>query len=318
MTLPSVCLLATVKNEGPWLLEWVAHHRAIGFDPIIVASNDCDDGTDLMLERLQEMGEVIHVPNPPPYESSVQETAYARARALPALQAADWVMVLDADEFLNVHVGNRSVHSLISSLSDKTEAVVVTWRNFGDAERVLWEDGEVCAQFTRAQDQPNRHSGFKVLFRDQHLYDRLWVHGPWSDEGSDGKQDAVIRTAAGKWIRRSLFRTARPKSTLHANKQSWVGAQINHYAVKTRDVFGLKRYRGRGGKLQGIRHNGNFFNNMNSNKTEDLSIQETEEARREKLASYRADEMLDALHQSACKELVRKLRHHGFWPKQSG
>ena len=41
-----------VKNEGAFLLEWLAHHRASGFTDVLVFSNDCSDGTDLMLDRL--------------------------------------------------------------------------------------------------------------------------------------------------------------------------------------------------------------------------------------------------------------------------
>ena len=45
----------TVRNEGAFLLEWLAHHRAVGFTHILVLSNDCQDGTDTMLDRLDEL-----------------------------------------------------------------------------------------------------------------------------------------------------------------------------------------------------------------------------------------------------------------------
>ena len=32
-------LVATVKNEGPYLWEWVAHHNSIGFDNIVIFQN---------------------------------------------------------------------------------------------------------------------------------------------------------------------------------------------------------------------------------------------------------------------------------------
>ena len=44
--------LRGVKNEGAFLVEWLAHHRACGFSDFLVYSNDCSDGTDLMLDRL--------------------------------------------------------------------------------------------------------------------------------------------------------------------------------------------------------------------------------------------------------------------------
>ncbi len=45
-------IVTTMKYEGPFILEWLAYHRAIGFDDILVYTNDCDDGTDDMLAML--------------------------------------------------------------------------------------------------------------------------------------------------------------------------------------------------------------------------------------------------------------------------
>mgnify|MGYP002652033994 CR=1 FL=1 len=45
-------LVTSMRDEGPYALEFVAHHRAVGFDRIFIASNDCRDGTDLLLDAL--------------------------------------------------------------------------------------------------------------------------------------------------------------------------------------------------------------------------------------------------------------------------
>ena len=37
-------LVTTVRNEGPYLWEWVAHHRMIGFDIMIVFQKFSYDG----------------------------------------------------------------------------------------------------------------------------------------------------------------------------------------------------------------------------------------------------------------------------------
>ena len=50
-----VTAVLTVRNEGAFLLEWLAHHRAVGITDFLVFSNDCQDGTDRMLDRLQEL-----------------------------------------------------------------------------------------------------------------------------------------------------------------------------------------------------------------------------------------------------------------------
>ncbi len=52
-----VTAVSMMKDEGPFLLEWIAHHHlAVGFTDILVYTNDCSDGTDDMLMRLEELG----------------------------------------------------------------------------------------------------------------------------------------------------------------------------------------------------------------------------------------------------------------------
>ncbi len=35
-----------MKNEGPYIVEWIAYHRAIGVDNFLIYTNGCEDGTD--------------------------------------------------------------------------------------------------------------------------------------------------------------------------------------------------------------------------------------------------------------------------------
>ena len=41
MSLSKKILFSAVKNEGPFILEWIAYHKAVGFDAVLVVSNDC-------------------------------------------------------------------------------------------------------------------------------------------------------------------------------------------------------------------------------------------------------------------------------------
>lgn len=42
--------ICTVKDEAPYILEWIAWHRLVGFDKIIIAQNSSTDGTVELLE----------------------------------------------------------------------------------------------------------------------------------------------------------------------------------------------------------------------------------------------------------------------------
>ena len=49
-------------------MEWIAHHNVIGFSDIVILSNDCEDGSDEMLDHLSKAGEIIHLCNDGPYD----------------------------------------------------------------------------------------------------------------------------------------------------------------------------------------------------------------------------------------------------------
>ena len=53
-----ITAVTTQKNEGACLLEWIAYHKIIGFTDIVILSNDCEDGSDEMLDHLSKAGEI--------------------------------------------------------------------------------------------------------------------------------------------------------------------------------------------------------------------------------------------------------------------
>ena len=63
-----ITAVTTKKNEGAFLLEWIADHKIIGFTDIVILSNDCEDGSDEMLDHLSKSGEIIHLRNDGPYD----------------------------------------------------------------------------------------------------------------------------------------------------------------------------------------------------------------------------------------------------------
>ena len=63
-----ITAVTTPKNEGAFLLEWIAYHKLIGFTDIVILSNDCEDGSAIMLDHLSKPGEITHVRNDGPYD----------------------------------------------------------------------------------------------------------------------------------------------------------------------------------------------------------------------------------------------------------
>lgn len=62
---PRAFLVGTAKNEGPYILEWVAHHLEVGFTDIALYQNDSDDLTHEIMRTLAGLGVIQYFPNPP-------------------------------------------------------------------------------------------------------------------------------------------------------------------------------------------------------------------------------------------------------------
>jgi hypothetical protein len=58
-----ILLVATMRDEGPFILEWVAYHLATGFTDVVICSNGCIDESPALLDRLQELGLITHLVN---------------------------------------------------------------------------------------------------------------------------------------------------------------------------------------------------------------------------------------------------------------
>lgn len=290
-----VTAVLTLRNEGAFLLEWLAHHRACGITDFLVFSNDCDDGTDLMLDRLQEMGWLSHLRNPGPYDEGPQWAALKQADKHRLVRQADWLITFDIDEFINIHVGNRTIPDLLAALPEAT-AIPLTWRMFGNAGVVGFTDAPVTETFTRAAPAtlhwPWRAVLFKTLFRNDGSYRKLGVHRPrnpdaarvarqrWFD-GSGAELPATLQT------QRIFLNPGQDRNRL---------VQLNHYALGSVENFLLKCDRGNSF------HNGEPLNmdywvDRNFCQEEDKSVLALDSAYLRK--ALLADPVLGALHRAA-------------------
>ncbi len=234
----------TVRNEAAFLLDWLAHHLAVGFTDFLVFSNDCDDGTDAMLDRLQDMGIVTHLPNPGPHEGGVQWQALKRADKHPLRASADWILALDIDEFVNIHVGDHRLPDLLAALPRAT-AITLTWRLFGNNGVVRYHDVPLVDQFVMAAPKvmhwPWRAAMFKTLFRNDGTYAKLGVHRPRSPDKA--------RMQAARWFdgsgRELEDRFKRQQIFSPFGRDNYALAQLNHYPLGTMESYVVKRDRGR-------------------------------------------------------------------------
>ncbi len=288
----------TVRNEAGFLLEWIAHHRAIGFTDFLICSNDCQDGTDSMLDRLEQMGIVTHMRNDGPYDKGgIQFTALKRADKMDITRQADWVLPLDVDEFVNIHVGDHSLGALLGALPD-ADAITLTWRLFGNCGMAHYQDEPVTTQFTRAapvvMHWPWRSAMFKTLYRNNGTYKKLGVHRPRSPEKSQLDQfnwfDGEGRALDHK------FKTTRIFSNYGRSNYGLV--QLNHYPLGAMESYVVKADRGRAVHSDHMLDI-DYWVERNFCAEEDTSILATTPAMQTQLDQLMADPELAQLHEQA-------------------
>lgn len=304
-------IVTTMKNEGPFMLEWVAYHRAIGFTDFLIYTNHCDDGTDRIAMRLEELGVVQHVDNQFKQGASPQRVALRRARREKIYDETDWIICSDCDEFLNVRADGGTLDDLFEAVGG-ADAISLCWKIFGCGDRVAYEDRFVTEQFTWGAQEDFRGKykalGLKTLFRPSDAITKIGVHRPkfqgrpegfvWTDAGGQPMPDKYF--AAG-WSAWPEFR--------HDH------ARLHHYAVRSVDSFLVKRDRGRTNHIdrdQGVA----YWADLNLNMEEDQSLLPTVARTREVYDELLSDPEVARLHGEACdwhRAKIAALKEHEEW-----
>lgn len=294
----TITAVLCVRNEAAFLLDWLAWHRSVGITDFVVVSNECDDGTDAMLDRLEALGWLTHLRNAPPYgNGGIQFSGLKLAGKAEAVQQADWLITLDIDEFVNVHVGDRTLPALIAALPEAT-AITLTWRNFGNGGVIAYDDAPVPLQFTRAGPRPLlwpwRAAMFKTLYRNDRTYRNLGVHRP--------RNPVEDRLAQARWFDgngRALppdMAVGRIFSDYRLPQHGLV--QLNHYPLGSVESFVLKADRGRA-VHSADRLGLDYWVERNLNTDEDRTALDLWERARPIRAELATDPTLAALHASA-------------------
>jgi len=231
-----LAVLAVVRNEAPYLIEWIAHYRAIGVDHFFIYTNDNDDGTDDVLSWLSKTGRVTPIFTTAAKGVNVQFKNYEHAvTLLPELRLFKWVIVVDGDEFL-VPSAKYDYHlpTLLATANEDIDAIVFPWkwrlweRCFERTHGLLWE------RFKHAVGSDL----FKPVVKMNHVVSLRDLHWP--------------RLTPGRRICDSAFAEI-PGEIPYSRYQnkSDEGGWIDHYWGKSFEEFARKKFRGDSADVEG-------------------------------------------------------------------
>jgi len=303
-----VTAVSMMKDEGPYVIEWVAHHLAVGFTDLVVYTNDCSDGTDDILIRLETLGLAHHRRNVIPDGLRPQPSALNHAQDEPVVQQSDWVMVFDADEFVSIRYGDGTLDDLIAAARvQEANGIVVTWRIFGSGGVVDWSRRPVTEQYLMAAPASwNKGWGVKTLFTYDPDYWKLGIHRP---KIKNRHIDTAFPDTV-KWLNGSgrlmedYFKFRGWRSITRTVGHDWV--QLNHYAVKSVDSYAIRKMRGNVNNKKD-KYNSDYWALQDRNEDRDDTMLRYTVKRNEIIGLLLSDPELSRLHATAVDRAEARL-----------
>jgi hypothetical protein len=222
----AVCLI--VKDEAPYLVEWVAHYLTLGFDQVLVYDNGSRDATASVVGAFaRRLDSVTLKPWPDQPGRIPQASAYADA--LEQTQC-EWLAFFDADELLVLRQHGR-IQQFLARYPDQAGAVAINWLLFGSSSQRNYVDELQAIRFRMcARNDPGTKNRFvksivrvkAALIPGAHTASLKSGFEYYGDNGEPVE----------------LLGDAKTKSVSHEF------AQLNHYVVRSLEEFRDKRARG--------------------------------------------------------------------------
>lgn len=223
-------IASIIKNESPYILEWIAYHLSIGVEHFYIADNCSDDGQYQLLEALQDLGIVTLFHQENLESKSAQVTAYNKIIKMTS-HTSKLVAFIDGDEFITIRNVERFEARLDSLINDDLcGAIAINWKTFGSSGKERFEEGLVIERFLHCGS--NEYRGNRTIktiskptfVKRQMIHHAILKKGRYEHISLDG---VTFESGDRQGPRTTNF--------------SYDVAQINHYVVKSKEEFITKK-----------------------------------------------------------------------------
>lgn len=231
---PILAIAAPVRAEAPYLLEWIAYHRALGIQAFLLADNGGDDGTSELMHALARQRIIVRLDW---IGQKYFHLAFLRQAIGLGRLFAGGLFLIDVDEFLRPLDGATSVADLARSwMADASiGAVAINWAIFGSSGRQDAGEGLVIERFTqRAPQDCDINRQVKTFVRADRCA------GPANNPHAVTLREGRYVDAAGEDV--AWDQTVVPSGI--STQVIWRHLRLDHFVVKSRAEFERKRARG--------------------------------------------------------------------------
>ncbi|CAM8880617.1 unnamed protein product [Rhodiola kirilowii] len=150
-----MCICTMVRNQAPFLKEWVMYHARIGVGKWFIYDNNSDDDIESIVESLEEEGFRISKYLWPWIKT--QEAGFAHC-AMRARGVCKWVGFIDVDEFFHLPTG-LTLHQVLGNRSMASNVVELrtSCHSFGPSGLKKLPPRGVMDGYTCRLRAPERH-----------------------------------------------------------------------------------------------------------------------------------------------------------------
>ncbi len=299
------CVVTCIKNEGPYILEWVAHNLAIGVTDFLIFTNDCDDGSAEILDRLDDLGIVRHLPNPSQFipKSSPHRACLNYAPYHRNFQEADYIVIIDVDEFITISAGDGTLNDLVR-ITGEPDVISLSELIFGFGGVERYEDGLVTEQFQWSNDlRPGKNRARRGVKSITHNSTRI-------REFSNHRPLPVAEDSGGLvWVDGS-GRSVTDEFIVNGDRGldcrgGYGHAILNHFTLRSGEGT-LAKFE-RGDAVRNNRLTMNYFRKRNRNRVKPRHMEDIHAPLRAKLSELVEDDTLRRLHEASVARYRQKI-----------
>lgn len=175
----SLVITTVLKDEAPYIEEWVAYHIAQGVQKFYVYDNGSGPETIKILNKLQATSFLEWTPWTP--EAGVHPQLAAWNDRLEKLKVSKYkdafCAFIDIDEFLYPIEYGKTALQILNTIAPDEDAVCVPWMYFGSNGHKKKPSGLVLENYTRHSKEYNKHvksicvpSRTISVFKDPHSF----------------------------------------------------------------------------------------------------------------------------------------------------
>lgn len=159
---------AIMKNEGPYLKEWLDYHILVGVEKFYLYDNESTDNTKEILAPYIKKGIVDYLYWPGKAQQHIAYTDSLNKHT----NDTKWMAIIDLDEFI-VPVNHKTIPEYLKTLPKNFGELVIGWVQYGSSGHKHKPEGLVMENFKRHAD---KNWGVKSIVNARLVYETRNPH----------------------------------------------------------------------------------------------------------------------------------------------